>query len=62
MIWNEKIPYKVACFTWLVAKEAVLTQADLRSRDFSYVPELLCGEKTEISNSFLHCNDLENFN
>lgn len=50
MIWNEKIPYKVACFTWLVAKEAVLTQAELRSSDFSYVPELLCGEKAKINN------------
>jgi len=28
-IWKTKIPYKVACFVWLLAKEAVLTQENL---------------------------------
>ncbi|WMV38535.1 hypothetical protein MTR67_031920 [Solanum verrucosum] len=26
MIWKINVPHKVACFTWLVAREAVLTQ------------------------------------
>lgn len=29
MIWKVKIPYKVACFLWLMARQAVLTQDKL---------------------------------
>ncbi|WMV09783.1 hypothetical protein MTR67_003168 [Solanum verrucosum] len=28
-IWKAKIPHKVACFVWLLAKEVVLTQENL---------------------------------
>lgn len=34
LIWKVKIPYKVACFTWLLAKEAVLTQDNLVKRGY----------------------------
>ena len=30
LIWKVKIPYEVADFTWLVVKEAALTQENLR--------------------------------
>lgn len=57
MIWKVKIPYKVACFTWLLAKEAVLTQDNLIKRGFYLCSRCyLCGEKAEtISHLFLHC-------
>ena len=29
-IWKSKIPYKLACFVWLLAKEPVLTQDNLK--------------------------------
>ncbi|WMV24736.1 hypothetical protein MTR67_018121 [Solanum verrucosum] len=32
LIWKVKIPYKVTVFTWLVVKEAVLTQENLMKR------------------------------
>ncbi|XP_049373036.1 uncharacterized protein LOC125838027 [Solanum verrucosum] len=32
MIWKTKIPYKVNCFTWLLAKETVLTHENLSKR------------------------------
>ncbi|WMV44637.1 hypothetical protein MTR67_038022 [Solanum verrucosum] len=57
MIWKPKIPYKVNCFTWLLAKEAVLTQENLSKRDHQLIAEcFLCGEQTEtINHPFLHC-------
>ena len=36
-IWKSKIPLKVACFVWLLAKEAVLTQDNLKKRGYEYV-------------------------
>lgn len=55
--WKVKIPYKVACFTWLVAKEAVLTQENLMKRGLSICSRCyLCGQDAEtISHLFLHC-------
>ena len=32
MIWKINVPHKVACFTRLVAREAVLTQDNLMKR------------------------------
>ena len=32
MIWKPKIPYKVNCFIWLLANEAVLTHDNLNKR------------------------------
>lgn len=34
MIWKTKIAYKVDYFTWLLAKEAVLTYENLNKRGF----------------------------
>ena len=56
-IWKTKIPYKVACFTWLLAKEAVLTQDNLIKRGISLCSRcFLCGENAEtVNHLFLHC-------
>ncbi|WMV38217.1 hypothetical protein MTR67_031602 [Solanum verrucosum] len=59
MIWKVKVPFKVACFTWLLAKQVVLTQdnrmkkgLDLCSRCF------FCECETEtINHLFLHCKE-----
>ena len=43
-IWKSKIPYKVACFVWLLANEAVLTQENLMKRGIILSPRcFLCG-------------------
>lgn len=31
-IWKSRIPHKVSCFVWLMAKEAVLTQDNLMKK------------------------------
>ncbi|WMV41257.1 hypothetical protein MTR67_034642 [Solanum verrucosum] len=56
-IWKTKIPLKVACFTWLLAKEAVLTYENLRKRNNILVTHCcLCGEAAETARHlFLHC-------
>ncbi|WMV44529.1 hypothetical protein MTR67_037914 [Solanum verrucosum] len=56
MIWRTEIPYKVNYFTWLFAKQAVLTHENLNKRK----PNLrsscyLCEEQMETVNLFLHC-------
>lgn len=33
MIWKVKIPFKIACFTWLLANQAALTQHNLMKRE-----------------------------
>ena len=38
LIWKVKIPYKVVVFTWLVVKEAVLTQENLMKRGIHVCP------------------------
>ncbi|WMV10595.1 hypothetical protein MTR67_003980 [Solanum verrucosum] len=40
-IWKIKIPFKVVCFTWLLAREAVLTQENLKKRKFSLCSRLV---------------------
>ena len=57
MIWKAKIPYKVSCFTWLLAKHVVLTQENLMKRGIQLSPRcFLCGEKAEtVTHLFLHC-------
>uniref|UniRef100_M1BGQ1 RNA binding protein n=1 Tax=Solanum tuberosum TaxID=4113 RepID=M1BGQ1_SOLTU len=32
IIWKVRVPHKVACFTWLVARQAILTQDNLMKR------------------------------
>ena len=60
-IWKTKIPLKVACFTWLLAKEAVLTHENLRKRNNILVTHCcLCGEAAEtVRHLFLHCKITE---
>lgn len=56
-IWKVKVPYKVACFTWLVIRESVLTRDNLRKRGIPIVSRCyLCGNDAEtISHLFLYC-------
>ncbi|WMV33010.1 hypothetical protein MTR67_026395 [Solanum verrucosum] len=56
MIWKPKIPYKVNCFIWLLAKEAVLTHDNLNKRGHQLTAGcFLCGEQAEtINHLFLH--------
>ncbi|CAN4090749.1 unnamed protein product [Withania somnifera] len=56
-IRRVKIPYKVACFVWLLPKEAVLTQDNLMKRGITLCPRcLFCGEKAEtVNHLLLHC-------
>lgn len=56
-IWKAKIPYKVSCFLWLLAREAVLTQDNLMKRGITICPRCcLCWETTEtVNHLFLHC-------
>ncbi|WMV45920.1 hypothetical protein MTR67_039305, partial [Solanum verrucosum] len=57
LIWKVKIPYKVSCFTWLLAKQVVLTQENLMKRGIHLSPGyLFCEEKVEtITHQFIHC-------
>jgi len=57
LIWKVKIPLKVSCFTWLLAKQAVLTQENLMKRGIQLSPRcFLCGEEAEtVNHLFLHC-------
>ncbi|WMV28378.1 hypothetical protein MTR67_021763 [Solanum verrucosum] len=57
LIWKVKIPYKVVVFTWLVVKEAVLTQENLMKRGIQMCPRCcFCEQVTEtINHLFLHC-------
>ncbi|WMV51897.1 hypothetical protein MTR67_045282 [Solanum verrucosum] len=57
MIWKPKVPYKVNCFTWLLAKEAVLTHENLNKRGYQLASRCyLCGEQAEtVNHLFLHC-------
>lgn len=56
-IQRVKIPYKVACFTWLVVKEAALNQDNPRKRGISICSRCyFCGQEAEtISHPFLYC-------
>ena len=57
MIWKPKISYKVNCFTWLLAKEAVLTQKNIKKQKFQLCSRCyLCEEQAEtVNHLFLHC-------
>ncbi|WMV42183.1 hypothetical protein MTR67_035568, partial [Solanum verrucosum] len=58
IIWRVKIPHKVACFSWLLAREVVLTQDKLMRRGVNLCSRcFLCGKEAEtISHLFLHCS------
>lgn len=48
LIWKVKIPYRDACFTWFLAKVAVLTQDNLIKRGYHLRSRCyLCGEEVE---------------
>lgn len=53
--WKPKVPYKVNCLTWFLAKEVVLTHENLTKRGLA--PRCYpCGEQAEKANHpFLHC-------
>jgi len=56
-IWKGRIPYKVSCFIWLLAKEAALTQDNVMKRGITLCSRcFLCGETSEtVNHLFLHC-------
>ncbi|WMV14055.1 hypothetical protein MTR67_007440, partial [Solanum verrucosum] len=56
-IWKVNIPYKVACFIWLLSKEAGLTQDNLMKKGITLCPRcVFCGEQAEtVRYLFLHC-------
>ncbi|KAF3625895.1 putative mannosyl-oligosaccharide 1,2-alpha-mannosidase MNS3-like [Capsicum annuum] len=56
-IWKSRIPHKVSCFVWLLAKEAVLTQDNVMKRGITLCSRcFLCEETLEtVNNLFLHC-------
>ncbi|WMV23799.1 hypothetical protein MTR67_017184 [Solanum verrucosum] len=56
-IWRNKVPTKVKCFSWLVARRACSTHEKLKRRGF-YIASWcsLCNETEETNNHlFLHC-------
>lgn len=56
MIWKPKIPYKINCFIWLLAKEAVLTHENLNKGPQLASRCVLCGDQVEtINHLFLQC-------
>ena len=58
MIWRVKFPHKVVCFSWLPAREVVLTQDTLMRRCSNLCSRcFLYGKEAEtISHLFLHCS------
>lgn len=57
LIWKVKISYKVACFTWHLAREAILTQDNLIKRGYQLGSRCyLCEDHAEtVNHHFLHC-------
>ncbi|CAN4107709.1 unnamed protein product [Withania somnifera] len=43
-IWKTKIPYKVACFVWLLSKEVVLTKENLMKGGITLTPSCITGK------------------
>ncbi|WMV33278.1 hypothetical protein MTR67_026663 [Solanum verrucosum] len=41
-IWKAKIPHKVACFVWLLAKEVVLTHENLMKKGITLCSRCFC--------------------
>ena len=56
-VWKNKVPTKVRCFSWLVARRAYLTHEKLQRRGFEIASWCsLCNETNETnSHLFLHC-------
>ncbi|WMV26357.1 hypothetical protein MTR67_019742 [Solanum verrucosum] len=50
-IWRSRIPHKISCFIWLLAKEAAPTQDNLKKRGITLCSScFLCGEALETGN------------
>ncbi|KAF3676435.1 hypothetical protein FXO38_04290 [Capsicum annuum] len=62
-IWKNKAPHEVACFVWLLAKDADLTQDNLVKRGIQFCPRcFFSGENTEtVNHLFLHCKVIGQF-
>ncbi|WMV30226.1 hypothetical protein MTR67_023611 [Solanum verrucosum] len=60
MIWKVKIPLKIACFTWLLANQAALTQHNLMKRGMQICSRCwFCECEVEtINHLFLHCREV----
>uniref|UniRef100_A0A0V0GLZ3 Putative ovule protein n=1 Tax=Solanum chacoense TaxID=4108 RepID=A0A0V0GLZ3_SOLCH len=58
MIWRVQNPHKVACFSWLLAKEVVLIQVKLTRRGLNLCSRcFLCDKEAEtIYHLFPHCS------
>lgn len=55
MIWKVKVPFKVACFTRLLAKQAALTQDNLMKEVSNCAKDAFCECEAEtINHLFLH--------
>ena len=56
-IWKCRIPYKVSCVTWLLAKEVTLTQDNIMERVIMLFSRCsLCGETSEsVKHLFPYC-------
>lgn len=53
MIWKVKVPFKIACFSWLLAKQAALTQDHLMKRGIQLCSRcLFCECEAETINHF----------
>ncbi|WMV40391.1 hypothetical protein MTR67_033776 [Solanum verrucosum] len=59
MIWKVKIPFKIACFTWLLANQAAFTQHNLMKRGMQICSRCwFCECEVEtINHLFLHCRE-----
>ncbi|WMV52845.1 hypothetical protein MTR67_046230 [Solanum verrucosum] len=62
LIWKVKIPLKVACFDWLVVRQARLTHEVLQGRGFLDLLKVYsCNREAEVDNHlFLHCKAATN--
>ena len=56
-LWNQNIPLKIACFTWLMARGRILTWDQLQSRGFHGPSRCVLCERNEEDNYhlFLAC-------
>lgn len=57
LIWKTKVPYKVSCFVWLLAREAASTLDNLMKRGKILCSRcFMCKETAEtVNHLFLHC-------
>lgn len=61
LMWKQKIPCKVSCFTWLLAKQGVLTLENMKMGFHLCSRCFLCGEEAELVTSFITVGLLANY-